>query len=69
VAASIARSRFHLAVRHERIVEPTLICPLRRPTARSASQLSSVSVGGHLDLPRWQPEEDTMAITERDRIR
>ena len=33
--------RFHFAVRSERCVEPTLIWPLRQPTARSASQPSS----------------------------
>lgn len=42
-ACSIRRSRFHFAVRSERVVEPTLICPAAHPTARSASQQSSVS--------------------------
>src|SRR5579875_2972347 len=40
---SMARSRFHFAVLSERVVEPTLIWPAPHPTARSASQLSSVS--------------------------
>ena len=36
--ASISSRRFHLAVRSDLMVEPTLICPARQLTARSAAK-------------------------------
>jgi hypothetical protein len=42
-SASMRSNRFHFAVRSDRMVEPTLICRVCQATARSASQLSSLS--------------------------